>query len=85
MARPGYTPEQWHRAVRALIVVSAVNGVIVSLLVPWLMGRIELLPTLIRVIAFGVATIPPSLWLLRRHLETDSRAHAGRLVRRNHR
>jgi len=85
MAKPSYTSAQWQRGVRTLILVSLVNGLIVSLLVQWFMGRVELLPTLIGIIAFCIATIPPSLWLLRRHLEADARMRAAGLGRRRQR
>lgn len=85
MAKPSYTSTQWQRGVRILILVSLVNGLIISLLVQWFIGRVELLPTLMGVLAFCIATIPPSLWLLRKHLDADTRMHAEGLGRRNHR
>jgi magnesium-transporting ATPase (P-type) len=85
MAKPMHTPEQWQRGVRALIIVSVINGAIISLLVQWFMGRVEVLPTLIGIIAFCIATIPPSLWLLRRHLEADAQMRAAGLGRRRQR
>lgn len=85
MAQSLNTSEQWQRGVRALIILSLVNGMIISLVVQWFMGRVQILPTLIGVLAFCIATIPPSLWLLRKHLEVDARMRAAGLGRRNHR
>ncbi len=85
MAKPTYTSAQWQRGMRSLLVVSIVNSLIVSLLVGWFIGRVELLPALIGILAFCVAAVPPSLWLLRKHLDTGTERHAGSLGRRRHR
>jgi len=55
------------------------------LFVQWFMARLAVLPTLISIIIFCVSTIPPSIWLLRRHLVLDSQMHATGTRWRNHR
>lgn len=85
MAQPTYTSAQWQRGMRSLIVVSVVSGPIISLLVQWFMGRVQVVPTVIGILAFCGLTVLPSLWLLRRHLEADAQMPAVRLGGRTHR
>ena len=79
MAKRGYPACGSRRPGRSLILVSLVNGLLVSLVVQALMGRIDIIPTLLGMTAFCLVAVSLSLWLLHRHKDGSSRAHTNRL------
>lgn len=83
MASSRETSTQWTRAMRSLLVVNIFNGLIVSVLVQAVgEGAVTLPATVAGTALFCVAVVPPSVWLLRKHLQVAAELQARSSGRR---